>query len=397
MRTNENYLPHTAIAAVLTVAVLVLFQVYLLREPARIAADQDYHKNADVKAGETLFAKNCATCHGEKGEGSDDGPSLNNKQFLSTTDDGTIFSVASSGVPNTQMPAWNQVHGGPLTDEDVRQVVTFIRAWQPTAPDVSTTVRPGDASRGQAIFDSTCYACHGKDGKGTARAPALNDPAHLSQFDDAWYKDTIMKGRPAQGMPTWGTVLNPAQVNDLLALLDSWRTAAPSAAADAKQPTATPAVQPTLAPTPTTAPATATAAPTTSAAVTATEVATATVEVARPSNEGGPGPALDLKGNTTAGMRVYDSNCTKCHGPQGKGGVDNAGSTDGTIPPLNPIDDTLKSDDAKVYAYNIDLFMEHGSTPDGKPKEVMPAWGDTKKLTPQQIADVIAYVISLNK
>ena len=26
----------------------------------------------------------------------------------------------------------------------------------------------------------------------------------------------------------------------------------------------------------------------------------------------------------------------------------------------------------------------------------MPAWGDTKKLTPQQIADVIAYVMSLN-
>jgi mono/diheme cytochrome c family protein len=27
----------------------------------------------------------------------------------------------------------------------------------------------------------------------------------------------------------------------------------------------------------------------------------------------------------------------------------------------------------------------------------MPAWGDQKKLTDQQIADVIAYVISLNK
>jgi mono/diheme cytochrome c family protein len=55
------------------------------------------------------------------------------------------------------------------------------------------------------------------------------------------------------------------------------------------------------------------------------------------------------------------------------------------------------SKDLKVFAYNIDLFVEHGSTAEGpNPKEKMPAWGDTKKLTPQQIADVIAYLISLN-
>ncbi len=83
---------------------------------------------------------------------------------------------------------------------------------------------------------------------------------------------------------------------------------------------------------------------------------------------------------------------------QGQGGINNPGSNDGTIPPLNPIDDTLVNADPKVFAYNIDLFIEHGSTPSGtNPKETMPAWGDQHKLTPQQIADVIAYVISLNK
>ena len=42
--------------------------------------------------------------------------------------------------------------------------------------------------------------------------------------------------------------------------------------------------------------------------------------------------------------------------------------------------------------------MEHGSTPSGSnPQLTMPAWGDQKKLTDQQIADVIAYVMSLNK
>jgi mono/diheme cytochrome c family protein len=44
------------------------------------------------------------------------------------------------------------------------------------------------------------------------------------------------------------------------------------------------------------------------------------------------------------------------------------------------------------------LFIEHGSTPEGdNPAKSMPAWGDNNTLTPQQIADVIAYIMSLNK
>jgi mono/diheme cytochrome c family protein len=137
------------------------------------------------------------------------------------------------------------------------------------------------------------------------------------------------------------------------------------------------------------------------AAPTAAPTATAAVTVAppvRPSNAGGPGAAVKLTGDAKAGADVFVANCKKCHGDQGKGGVSNPGSSDGTVPPLNPIDSTLVSSDPVVYATNLDLFIEHGSTPAGdKPQQLMPAWGDQKKLTDQQIADVIAYVISLNK
>jgi len=138
------------------------------------------------------------------------------------------------------------------------------------------------------------------------------------------------------------------------------------------------------------APPTATSAPTAAPAE--------TVEVARPSNPGGPGPAIKLTGDPKAGADVFVNNCKKCHGDSGAGGISNPGSDDGTVPPLNPIDDTLKSSDPVVYATNLDLFIEHGSTPAGSsPQLSMPAWGDQKKLTDQQIADVIAYVMSLNK
>jgi mono/diheme cytochrome c family protein len=135
-----------------------------------------------------------------------------------------------------------------------------------------------------------------------------------------------------------------------------------------------------------------------SPAATPAPTATEDVEIPQPSNPGGPGAAMSLTGDATKGAEVYKTTCVSCHGDQGKGGVPNPGSTDGTVPPLNPIDPGFVNADAKVFATNIDLFVEHGSAPEGdNPTQKMLAFGDTKVLTPQQIADVIAYVISLNK
>jgi len=121
-------------------------------------------------------------------------------------------------------------------------------------------------------------------------------------------------------------------------------------------------------------------------------------QIARPSNPGGPGDAVNLTGDATSGDQLFQSNCVPCHGPQGTQGITNPGTDDGSVPALNPIDSTLVSTDYKTFAYNIDLFIQHGSTPAGpNPSASMPAWGDKNALTQQQIADVIAYLINLNK
>jgi cytochrome c oxidase cbb3-type subunit 3 len=222
MRQRENYTPFVAIAFVLTLAIITSFQIYILREPARVAADEARDKSQAVDEGRSLFVAYCPVCHGQQGEGVD-GPSLNDKQFLAETTDQTIFSLISSGVPGSEMPAWNQLNGGPFTDQQVRQLVAFIRNWEPTAPDRRAEALKGDPAQGLLIFDSTCFICHGENGQGTDRAVALNDPARLAQFDDEWYTNTIAQGRPAQGMPTWGTVLSPQQIRDLVALLRAWQ------------------------------------------------------------------------------------------------------------------------------------------------------------------------------
>jgi mono/diheme cytochrome c family protein len=383
MRSREDYTRIVVIALVLSVGILIAFQIYLLREPSRIAGVLAADQAEQVARGEKLFADNCATCHGDHGQG-DLGPALNDKKFLTNTDDGVIFSLVRSGVPGTAMPSWSQAFGGPFTDEQIRDVVSYIRHWEPTAPEIAQASPTPDVGEGMLIFKSTCYACHGTNGQGTDRAPALNSPTLLAQFDNNWFRQTIAQGRPSKGMPTWGQVLSPAQINDVVAYIRSWQT----------NPSATSAAAPTA------TPVTATPTPSATAESSATETSP-TEEIARPSNGNlTPGPAItrNLVGDAKSGAQIFVSNCQKCHGEQGKGGVDNPGSDDGTVPPLNPIDDTIVSSDLKTFATNIDLFIEHGSTPAGdNPKLVMPAWGDTSQLTPQQIADVIAYIISLNK
>ena len=92
---------------------------------------------------------------------------------------------------------------------------------------------------------------------------------------------------------------------------------------------------------PTPAPAAPTSAPAAAPTVAPKPPAGAPTEASEPPkpNCGKPdctktGPAItqNLKGDATAGQKVFVDNCEKCHGKQGATGIDNPGSTDGTVP-----------------------------------------------------------------
>jgi mono/diheme cytochrome c family protein len=222
MREAEDYNRHVIAGLILTVAIGVVFQVYLLSEPSRIARVEAADHDLAVTEGGAIYQANCAACHGEQGQGQV-GPALNSKELLQTTADEVLFGLIRTGVPGTVMPAWGQAFGGPLTDDQVSQLVVSIRAWEPAAPEIVPVDVEPDPVRGATIFAETCFICHGENGAGTERAPRLNDPATLRDFDDTWYRNTISHGRPAQGMPTWGTVLSPAEIDDVVALVSAWR------------------------------------------------------------------------------------------------------------------------------------------------------------------------------
>lgn len=229
---RENYSSLILVGIVQTVAILVVFQLYILREPERIQSVLAADQTRAVAEGRTLYAKNCASCHGRNGQGVPDiGPGLNTKEFLTVAADSAIYDAISDGRPNTAMPAWGQKHGGPLTSEHLNDLVIFIRSWQSTAPSAAAIVIQGNPAKGAVLYSSTCFACHGLDGQGTNTAPALNDKDRLVKFDDNWYRKTIAEGRASRGMPTWGKVLSPGQINDLVAYVRSWESGAPAAKA----------------------------------------------------------------------------------------------------------------------------------------------------------------------
>jgi cbb3-type cytochrome c oxidase subunit III len=94
---------------------------------------------AVIAAGAALYDIACANCHGSDGQGTRMAPSLNVQGFLSETNDQAIKAIISQGVSNTRMPAW----GGRLSDEELNSLVSFIRAWEPTAPAVAQPTQGG--------------------------------------------------------------------------------------------------------------------------------------------------------------------------------------------------------------------------------------------------------------
>ena len=126
---------HYVWGLVFMVVLIVGFPLYRIREPHLRADALQQQRVTYTKLGASLFSHNCAECHGRRGTGGD-APTLNAKQFLSSTSDEQIHLLVAGGVSGSSMPAWSIDFGGPLTDEQVRQIVTYLRSLEPGAPSV---------------------------------------------------------------------------------------------------------------------------------------------------------------------------------------------------------------------------------------------------------------------
>ena len=125
-----------------------------------------------AKAGEYEFRINCALCHGLGAHGGGRGPDLTRAQKKHVHSDEEMFQVISNGIPGTVMPAnGTNGQGVGMTDEEIWQIVTYIRSVEVKAPAKAL----GGAAHGKELFygDANCSLCHMVEGKGGRMGPEL--------------------------------------------------------------------------------------------------------------------------------------------------------------------------------------------------------------------------------
>ncbi|MBN2304384.1 MAG: c-type cytochrome [Anaerolineae bacterium] len=185
--------------------------------------------------GLTVYATECAACHGANGEGTTLAPALNTADLRSTMSDDEIIRLITNGVPGTLMAGWSNA----LTNEQIAAVTTLVRRWEdldsagidlPVIEAEPIDMSPETLAHGAWLFSLTCTQCHGTDGYGTRMAPALNSQQFLADTPDAAIQQIIALGVSGTRMPAWGGRLSEYDIAALTAYLRSWEPTAPAIA-----------------------------------------------------------------------------------------------------------------------------------------------------------------------
>lgn len=219
-------------------ALVLLWGIYWAQEGDRMAATGTAFRAETLEEGARIYAQNCVACHGQLGEGVV-GPSLNREALRGDPENDRetyefIYQTVARGRPGsvvtrwqklpngewasfTAMPAWSTQFGGPLNEQALRQVVSFLMAgdWQrvaryipPPRLDGQLPVAegvPGDVQRRaqEVIRQKGCLACHTIGNTGGLIGPDLT---HLGSWgvDQAFLKDWISNPpATANRAPVW--------------------------------------------------------------------------------------------------------------------------------------------------------------------------------------------------
>jgi cytochrome c oxidase cbb3-type subunit III len=143
-----------------------------------VGVAQDHNPYANdpqaAEAGKSHFRINCALCHGLGARGGARGPDLTRAQKKHGNSDAEMFRTIHEGVAGTDMPPAVGSIGVEMKDQEIWQVITYLRSVQ-----VKTPPPTGDAVHGKTLFFgvAACSNCHMVDGKGGRLGPDLSGTA----------------------------------------------------------------------------------------------------------------------------------------------------------------------------------------------------------------------------
>jgi cytochrome c oxidase cbb3-type subunit III len=188
----------------------------------------------------TLYAQNCAGCHGAQGRG---GASiaLANPVYLAIVDETTMRNVVAKGIRGTSMPAFAQSAGGMLTDQQIEAITSVVFSrWERKQildganPPSYAAKAAGNVDHGQLVFGTYCASCHGSEGKGTPKGSAITNDSFLALVSDQALRTIVITGRPELGAPDWRSnipgrpiPMTDQEITDVVAWLASRRAQNP--------------------------------------------------------------------------------------------------------------------------------------------------------------------------
>jgi len=217
----------------------------------RPAKDSETLAPDEIVDFKTLYAENCAGCHGAEGRGGA-AIALGDPVYLAVAAEAAMRKAIAGGVRGTSMPAFAQSAGGMLTDKQIDVITTQIRSrWgRPGILDgvetpSYTAKSAGDTGRGEIAYKTYCESCHGAEGRGGQKGSAITDGAFLALVSDQGLRTVVVTGRPELNAPDWrgnvpGKPMAEQEVTDVVAWLASKRVRNPGQPYPAAQNTPAP-------------------------------------------------------------------------------------------------------------------------------------------------------------
>jgi mono/diheme cytochrome c family protein len=165
--------------------------------------------------GQHIFLRDCAHCHGQRG----DGISLNMRTLHPAPFDLTSFELADSfiqrivrdGLSGTDMPGWSLG-----SDEEVRAVSAYTaRLGKPDTLSPQEGYAPPEALQeaGRRIYTMHCVSCHGEQGRGDGpdSEKHLPKPASFAEMRPSYAaaRRVIENGVRGTDMPSWPLLTAP--------------------------------------------------------------------------------------------------------------------------------------------------------------------------------------------
>jgi mono/diheme cytochrome c family protein len=342
--------------------------------------------NADkTTSGKKLFQTlGCTECHTVSGVASNKlGPDLMMAAKNNNRSRDWLYTQIISPQTHNQksiMPPFAQ-----LSQKNINLLIAYLQGLAtlpgPAAPPPPPPAAAGAATDtaaqikyGEQLFNSVgCVQCHTITGSSNSvkLGPDLIFAIKRDKPTKDWLKDQLTNPQshnPTSVMPSFAAKLNDQQMSAMIEFLSSLSTRTVAAGAEESG-------------------------------------VSAGAESAAPSTGSGV-MAAGVIGDKEHGAILFHQSCIMCHGPHGdnknayNGYYVNANMANGDLAPkgvprLNPIDRAVFSSDPQAFINHIDQFLQHGiPNTEGGPN--MPAFGDSHALSQAQIADLEAYVLSLN-